>query len=75
MEFGPVNNALTEKREQLRRAVDRDRAQLRLAMQNLNTVVRERTDFRQHVARYPYHWLAGGFFVGFIWGMRAVSKH
>jgi len=68
-----VNSELTVKRDDLRRRVDRDRAKLHRAVQNLRTVMQERMDFGQQIAHRPYQWIAGGFLVGFLLGLRAKT--
>lgn len=70
-----MNNELELRRDLLRRAIDRDRANLRRAAHHLKVVVAERTDVGAHVARQPYQWIAGGFFLGVVLGLNAGSRH
>jgi len=69
-----VNTELTVKRVLLERAVNRDRAKLQRALHHLQNAVRTRADVGHYIAEKPYHWLAGGFFLGFLLGLRAGPR-
>jgi hypothetical protein len=64
-----VNTQLTSERNYLLRAVDRDREELRDAMQGLKRVAQERVEalrVGQYVSARPVPYLIGGFLLG-LW--------
>lgn len=62
---------LTSERNYLLRAVDRDRQELREAMQGLKRVAQDKVEALRvghHVAARPVPWMVGGFLLGFWLG-------
>jgi len=70
-----VNTALTDRRDALRRAVTRDYVELRRAVRQLQTAVRDSADVPEHIARRPYAWIGGAFLLGLMLGARAGASH
>ena len=54
----------------LRQAVEADREALEKAVGHLRQAVRRDLDVGRRVTPHRYGWLAGGFFVGLLWGLR-----
>jgi len=68
-----MSNMLSVRRDALRRAVVNDTQELRRAVGQLRSVVRQRADVPGHIARRPYPWLGGAFLVGMWLGSRAAN--
>lgn len=67
MEARVVDTRLTNERNYLHRAIDRDREELRQAVAHLRAVALERVETLRvghHVAARPLPYIVGGFLVG-----------
>lgn len=67
MEARVVNTRLTNERNYLQRAIDRDREELRDAVAHLRTMALERVESLRvghHVAARPLPYIVGGFIFG-----------
>lgn len=56
---------------QMRREIERTRAELQVSLQDLREEVVERMDLRRAYRRRPGTWLAGAFMVGLVVGLSA----
>jgi hypothetical protein len=55
----------TDEREMLRQSIENDKAELRDAVDDLNSAVHSRLAIRERIASRPLPWLAGAFLLGF----------
>ena len=53
----------------LRQTVEADREALEKAVGRLRQAVRRDLDVGRRITPHRYGWLAGGFFVGLLWGL------
>jgi hypothetical protein len=65
----PIADAVDEK-EALRREIERNEAELREAVEELTTVVKNDITLGAYIVERPWTWLAGGFAVGMFFGVR-----
>lgn len=61
--------ALDEK-EALRQSIERSEAELREAVEELTTAVKNEVTVGAHINQHPWAWLAGGFVVGLLMARR-----
>jgi hypothetical protein len=55
-----------DEREALRQSIERSEADLREAVEDLTTAVKNEVTLGSHIAEHPVAWLAGGFVVGLL---------
>jgi len=65
----PAPPVLDEK-EALRQSIERSEAELREAVEELTTAVKNEVTLGVHVVQHPTLWLAGGFAVGLMVALR-----
>ena len=65
----PLADAIDEK-EALRLSIERNEAELREAVEELTTVVKNDITLGAYIVERPWTWLAGGFAVGMLVGLR-----
>ena len=60
-----MNGAEVDERELLRQSIERNEAELRDAVGELTTAVKQELTLRAQIAEHPWRWIIGGFVVGF----------
>jgi hypothetical protein len=65
----PLADGIDEK-EALRLSIARDEAELREAVEELTTVVKNDITLGAYIVERPWTWLAGGFVAGMFLGVR-----
>ena len=61
-----------EQRDDLLRSIERDHAEVRVAVQELTRAARSTLDVREHIKKFPLTWAIGAFLVGVWLGSRGA---
>jgi hypothetical protein len=72
-ELNVDNTDFAEQREDLLQAIERDREEVRVALQELTGAAELKLDVSERIKASPLTWAIGAFFVGVWLGSRAAS--
>lgn len=68
------NSEYADQRDELLDSIERDQAEVRVAVHELTDAAREQLDLGEHIKRFPMAWLLGGFLLGLWLGRPGSSK-